>query len=94
MLHIRLVNDRHKVSVKADVYHFAESGIPHASVLFDAAGGVCGIGSVNLAFADRFYPLEIFHKMPFDVSNVVHCLFSFFIEVFFPLSDCIISPGS
>ena len=28
-----LVNDRHKVSVKADVYHFIQSGVPDAGIL-------------------------------------------------------------
>jgi hypothetical protein len=72
-----LVDNRHKVSVKADVYHFVQSGIPNAGIAFQAAGSVSRIGLVDFAPADAFHALEIFAEIPVNVSDVVHFIFSF-----------------
>jgi hypothetical protein len=71
------INNFHKVSVKAYVYHFAESIIPDAGIMFQTARSAPGISLVDFAPADHFHTLEIFAKIPVSVCDVVHFVFSF-----------------
>jgi hypothetical protein len=51
------INNFHKISVKAYVYHLAESIIPDAGVLFQTAGIVRIVCFVDFAPAGNFYTL-------------------------------------
>lgn len=74
------INDFHKVSVKAYVYHFAEFIVPHAGIVLQTAGSAARKGPVDFAPADNFYTLKIFPKVPVSVNDVVHLIFSFTLE--------------
>jgi len=75
------INNCHKVSVKAYVYHLVKSGIPHAGIVFQTAGSMGRISLVDFAPADNLYTLEIFSEVSVSVGDVVHFIFSFTLGV-------------